>query len=82
TDDLKRSLGLRNESGNLAISQVAANSSASEAGLRRLDIIREVNGQEVKTLREFYSIVTEQADDDLVFRIGRQGHEVVIGIVR
>jgi serine protease Do len=82
TDDLRTQLNLRNERGSIVIADVYANSPASEAGLSRGDIIRQVNGEDVGSLAEFYNAVNGRSGDDLVFRLVRQGREYVIGLVR
>ena len=82
TRDLRDSLGLRNESGTIVIADVMASGPAAQAGLRRGDIIRRVNNEEVEDLAAFYRILNEQADGELVFRLARQGREIVIGLVR
>ena len=82
TDELRASLNLQNERGSVVIADVYANSPAAEAGLVRGDIIRQVNGQDVGSLAEFYQAVNGRSGDELMFRLVRQGREYVIGLVR
>ena len=82
TDEMRDGLGLRNEPGALVIADVVASGPAAGAGMRRGDIIRRLNGEEVADLASFYRIVNLENDDELVFRLARQGREVVIGLVR
>lgn len=80
--EMRESLGLRNESGSVVIADVIAGGPAVEAGLRRGDIIRRVNNEEITDLADFYRILNGQGDSELVFRVARQGREFVIGLVR
>jgi Do/DeqQ family serine protease len=81
TTSIRRSLGLGNVRG-VIVGEVYANSPAAEAGLRTTDIILEVNDDPIDSLAEFYRAVNGRSDDDLVFRVWRQGREYVFGIVR
>ena len=81
-DDLRNSMNLRNERGSIVVSDVYSGSPAAQAGLSRGDIIRQVNGEDVGSLAEFYRAVNGRSGDDLVFRLVRQGREYVIGLVR
>ncbi len=80
--EMRESLSMRNEPGNLVIADVIAGGPAANAGLRRGDIVRRVNNEEVRDLAEFYRIVNAQAEDELALRLAREGREYVIGLVR
>ena len=82
SSEMRGSLGLRNEPGSIVVAEVLASGPAAEAGLRRGDIIRRINDEEVEDLASFYRAVNGRAGDELVFRVSRQGREFVIGIVR
>ncbi len=82
SDEMRESLGLRSEPGSIVIAEVLASGPAAAAGLRRGDILRRINNDEVDDLAAFYQAVNERADDELVFRISRQGREFVIGLIR
>ena len=80
--EMRESLGMRNEPGTVVIADVIMGGPAANAGLRRGDIIRRVNNEEVRDLAEFYRILNAQAEDELAFRLAREGREYVIGLVR
>ncbi len=82
SSEMREGLGLRNEPGTVVVADVMAGGPALQAGLRRGDIVRRVNNEEIGDLAEFYRILNEQGDGELVFRIARQGREFVIGLVR
>ena len=82
TEEIRVGLSLRNESGNVVVSVVDAGGPAAAAGIRRGDIIRRVGRETVDDLAEFYELINEQSDEELVFRIARQGREFLIGLVR
>lgn len=82
TDEIRDGLSLRNESGQVVVSAVDAGGPAAAAGLRRGDIIRRVGNEAVNDAAEFYELINERFDEELAFRIARQGREFLIGLVR
>ncbi len=82
TDQIREGLSLRNESGKVVVSAVDAGGPAVDAGIRRGDIIRRIGNETVNDIAEFYELVNERSDEELMFRIARQGREFLIGLVR
>jgi serine protease Do len=82
TDQIRDGLNLKNEPGQVVVSDVDSGGPAASAGIRRGDIIRRVGDRDVDNLEEFYKLINAQAGDELVFRIARQGREFLIGLVR
>ncbi|MFW5848166.1 MAG: Do family serine endopeptidase [Spirochaetota bacterium] len=82
TDEMRAALGLRAEPGSIVVADVVSSGPAAESGIRRGDIIRRINDQEVDNLADFYEAVNGRANEELVFRVGRQGREFLIGLVR
>ncbi len=82
TDQIRANLELSSRGGNLIIGQVANGSPAETAGLRSGDIIVEVNGQDVATLREFYMELNGVRGDEILFRIRRNDTNLIIGLVK
>ena len=82
TDDLRTGLGLRDEPGEVVVGNIEPLSPAAQAGLRRGDVIRAINDQQVDSMSEFYRVLNGQADGEFVFRISRMGRELLIGLVR
>jgi Do/DeqQ family serine protease len=82
SDEMRGSLGLENEPGAIVVADVVASGPAASAGLRRGDIVRRINNEVIEDLAEFYRVVNGRSNDELVFRVFRQGREFVIGLVR
>jgi len=82
TAEMRAGLGLRNERGALVVADVVGSGPAAEAGIRRGDIIRLVNDEEVGDMARFYELMNDRDGNELVFRLVRQGRELVIGLVR
>ena len=82
TDQIREGLSLRNESGNVVVSAVDPGTPAEAAGIRQGDIIRRVRNEVVNDIAEFYELINERSNEELVFRVARQGREFLIGLVR
>ena len=80
TPEIAESLDL-NEKDGVLISNVARNSSAAQAGLRRGDLIVEINQQQIKNVRDFNKILQKEGKaKKLLFLIKRdkRSHFVVV----
>lgn len=82
TEDIQKQLNLPKRMGELIIGDVSQKSPAGLAGFRPGDIIREINGEPVRSMMEFYRTINESESDELMFRIFRQDSEVLIGLIR
>ena len=80
TPDIAKQLGLKTEEG-VAIDSVESGSVADDAGLRRGDVILEVNRQKVKD-EDGYSKVMEniKPDQGVLFLIGRGGSTFFVSL--
>jgi serine protease Do len=82
TPDISQQLGYRNEDG-VVVSSVTSGSPADEAGLRRGDLIKEVNRTEVRTVQEFKRLVARvQSDDSIVLLVNRRGQNTFYAAIR
>jgi len=72
TPEVARSLGLKEQEGVL-ISNVEAGSAAAEAGLRRGEVIVEVNQQPVKNLEQYAAIMESALAEGSVLLLVRRG---------
>jgi serine protease Do len=72
TPELARQLNLRNPDGVIVFS-VDEDSAASEAGLQRGDVIREVNRQRVRSLQDFEKATKDVKDGDRVTVLLQRG---------
>jgi serine protease Do len=72
TPDLARQLNLRNPEGVIVFS-VDEESAASDAGIQRGDVIREVNRQRVRSLQDFEKATKDVKDGDRVTVLLQRG---------
>lgn len=80
-DDIQRQLNMSRRMGGLIIANVEEGSPAEVAGLRTGDIVKGINGTTVKNLTDFYNNLNNRQKKEIVFRIYRQGTELIIGLV-
>ncbi|HAM51785.1 MAG TPA: peptidase [Nitrospiraceae bacterium] len=78
TPEIAKELGMKKSEG-VAVTDVEANSSASEAGIQRGDVILEVNQKPVNTLREFHDAV-QKAKGSVLFLVYRNGATFYISL--
>jgi serine protease Do len=82
TADVARQLGYRNEEG-VVVSGVTSGSPAAEAGLRRGDLIKEVNRSEVTTAQEFKRLVARvPSGDSVVLLVNRRGQNTFYAAIQ
>lgn len=81
-EETRESLGIQVDDGSLVIGEVFAGSPAARVGLRSGDLIKRVNNRDVESLFDLYAILNDRSEDEFVFRVIRQGRELIIGLVR
>ena len=82
TPEMAQQLGYRNDDG-VIISSVTSGSPAEEAGLRRGDLIREVNRTEVSTAPEFKRLISRlESGDSAVLLINRRGQNTFYAAIQ
>ena len=82
TEDIQKQLNLPKRMGELIIGNVSPESPAGITGFRPGDVINEINGRTVKNVTDFYKMLNDSNNKELMFRIYRQGNELLIGLVR
>ena len=80
-DDIRKSLDLPASNDGVVVAAVEQGSASAVAGLRQGDVIEKINGQAVRNVAGFYSLLNTNKGSELMFRIYRQGVELVIGMV-
>ena len=75
TDEIRERLDLDKRKGDLVIANVREGSPAAIAGLKPGDIIREMNGNKVRDVQEFYTELNDEKKRNLELTIYRQGEE-------
>ena len=63
------------------IGSVAKGSPAFTAGLRNGDIIKEINKKKINSVIDFYRILNRNENEELIFKVNKQGTDVILGIV-
>lgn len=82
TEEIEKQLDLPKKFGDLVVAQIQKDTPAAVAGIRPGDIIMEVNGKKVTSIREFYSALNSPEERTVMFRLYRQGQEIVVGLAR
>jgi serine protease Do len=82
TEDIQKQLNLPKKMGELIIGNVSRESPAGIGGFQPGDIIKDINGRSIKTVMDFYKTLNDRESRELMFRIYRQGNELLIGLVR
>jgi serine protease Do len=75
TPEIARSLGISSKQG-LVVSDVMEGSPADEAGIRRGDVILEVNQQQITSVRDYQSAVQQAQDAEAVLFLVRREDSV------
>lgn len=79
TPDIARQLDNNVEQG-VVIAEIAPNSAADRAGLRRGDVILEVNQKKVKSVKDYREIVASKTDQGLVLYVQRGNSKIFVAI--
>jgi len=81
TDEIQKRLNLPKNIGKVMIGSVAKGSPSFTAGLRNGDIIKEINKKKINSVIDFYKILNRNENDELIFKVNKQGTDVILGIV-
>jgi serine protease Do len=79
TSQLARDLKLPAGTTGVVVSEISPASDAASAGLRRGDVIQEVNRRPVKNVAEFEAAVRNSKDGTLLL-VNRDGHTIYVGL--
>jgi serine protease Do len=78
TPEIARSLGLEVATG-VVVTGIEPGSSAAKAGIRRGDVIQEVNRKSIKDAQEFGQVIkTAKDEENLLFLIRREGNNLFV----
>ncbi len=81
TKDIQERLNLPSNIGKVMIGAVDENTPAFKAGLRSGDIIKEINKKKINSVMDFYKIINSSSSKELIFKVNKQGTDVILGIV-
>jgi len=82
TDEVRESLNLETNKGNVIVANVVKGSPAEASGLRPGDIILRVDNKRIKSMGDFYERLNLSESDEVMLRIYRGNREAIIGIVK
>ena len=82
TEDIRQQLNLGNTTADLVIGAVDQGGPAGVAGLQSGDLITKIAGKPVHTLGEFYKVLNNSENKEIMFTIQRQDTTLIIGLVR
>ena len=78
TDQIRSQLDLSKSAGNVVITRVGEGSAPDVAGFRPGDVIKKINGKNVKSAMDFYRLINDPKAKDWKFTIFREGTETTI----
>jgi serine protease Do len=78
TDQIRSQLDLSKSAGNVVITHVGEGSAPDAAGFRTGDVIKKINGKNVKSAMDFYRLINDPKAKDWKFTIFREGTETTI----
>ena len=81
TSAVRSQLGLSGRVNGVVVAGVSPNGTATDSGLRSGDTIIAVNRTQIRSLIDFYRELNT-AEDEVQFRIIRDGRQLILGIVR
>lgn len=82
TDAAREELELGRRTNGVIVGQVQRGTPAADSGIRPADVIVAVNGENVTSPANFYAQLGETADNEIQFRIIREGRTLILGFVR
>lgn len=82
TEEVRNSLNLETNKGNVVVANVTKGSPAENAGLRPGDIVLRVDNKRIKSMNDFYTLLNKSDDNEVMLRIYRGNREAIIGIVK
>jgi Do/DeqQ family serine protease len=81
TEEIQERLNLPKNIGKVMIGSVIEGSPVFTAGLRNGDIIKEINKKKINSLMDFYEVLN-RSTEELIFKVNKQGTDLIIGIVQ
>ncbi len=81
TEEVKNQLGLKDLKNGAVVASVIQKTPAATAGLRSGDVITAINKQEVDNVLEFYQVLNASSGE-IMFKVHREGREVLLGVVK
>jgi len=81
-DQLIKQLELPEDIAGVLVANTAPKSPSGLAGLREGDVIVKINDKTIKNAVDFYGAINDKSKNDIIFRVYRQGREIILGVAR
>ena len=81
TEEVKNQLGLKDLKNGAVVASVIQKTPTATAGLRSGDVVTAINKQEVDNVLEFYQVLNTSSGE-IMFKVHREGREVLLGVVK
>lgn len=81
TDDVKRNAELGDSIQGVIVNSIIRRSPGAIAGIQSGDVINQVNGQQVASLKDFYTALNSRQDGEIDFQFYRDGVELKVSII-
>ncbi|MFP4562184.1 MAG: Do family serine endopeptidase [Spirochaetia bacterium] len=82
TDEIRSRLELSSDMQGVVIASVYPGTTAEQVGFKGGDIVTAIERKQIDGPADFYRAVGDPASDEVMFRITRQGKEMLLGLVR
>jgi serine protease Do len=82
TERVREQLELSDNADGVIVAGVAAESRARQSGIRRGDVIQAINGERIRTVNDFYTALSRVDEEEVQFRVLRDGQQLILGFVR
>jgi Do/DeqQ family serine protease len=81
-DDVRKRLNLPDNLEGVVIGNIISKAPAGLAGLKQGDVIVKINNLKINTVLDFYKALNDAKTGEIIFRVYREGSEVLLGVVR
>ena len=82
TERVREQLELSDGTDGVIVAGVAGESRARQSGIRRGDVIQAINGRQIQTVSDFYTVLSQVDEEEVQFRVLRDGQRLILGFVR
>ncbi len=82
TDEIREQLALPEDVEGTVIGSVFPNTSAARVGMKSGDIVLAIERKEISSVLDFYRVLNGTTDREVMFRLHREGSELLLGLVK
>jgi serine protease Do len=81
-DEIRSRLKLPDGMNGVIIGNIITKAPAGLAGLRQGDVVVKINNKKINTVMDFYKALNDTTAKEILFRVYREGNEVILGLVK